>query len=105
MLRVLSAFSAARGADSAAADRRRNLLAVSLASFLASVGFMVATPVLPDLITQVTTPDSLGSGLGVGLWFGIAISIAPLLTAVTGPIWPSRGERFGHRAMIERSLV
>ena len=105
MLRVFSAFSAGRGADRAAADRRRNLLAVSLASFLASVGFMVATPVLPGLIIQVTTPDSLGAGLGVGLWFGIAISVAPLLTALTGPFWASLGERFGHRAMIERSLV
>ena len=105
MLRVLSAFAAGRGADRAAADRRRNLLAVSLASFLASVGFMVATPVLPGLLTQVTTPDSLGAGLGVGLWFGLAISVAPLLTAMTGPLWAAMGERFGHRAMIERSLV
>jgi MFS family permease len=105
MLRVFSAFSAGRGADSAAADRRRNLLAVSLASFLASVGFMVAMPVLPGLMNQVSSPDSVGAGLGVGLWLGIAISVAPLLTALTGPIWASMGERFGHRAMIERSLI
>ena len=105
MLRFLSAFSAGRGVDSAAADRRRNLLALSLASFLASVGFMVAMPVLPGLMTQVSTPDSVGAGLGAGLWLGIAISVSPLLTALTGPIWASMGERFGHRAMVERSLV
>src|SRR6186713_2939971 len=60
MVRMVSAFSLGRGATGEAAERRRNL---------------------------------------------IAISIAPLMTALTGPLWTSMGERFGRKAMLERSIV
>ncbi|MFN8523373.1 MAG: MFS transporter [Chloroflexota bacterium] len=80
---------------------RRNLLAVSLASFLASVGFMVVMPLLPTLLRE-TSADGAAN---MGLWLGLAISVAPLLTAATGPLWTAMGERLGHKMMIERSLV
>lgn len=101
MIQIYSAFSRGRGAPSAAAERRRNLLAVSLAAFLASVGFMVVMPFLPGLLREVTGVDSTASGL----WLGLAISIAPLMTALTGPIWSAVGERYGRKAMLERSVV
>src|SRR5688572_5133953 len=101
MVRMVSAFSLGRGATGAAAERRRNLIAVSIVSFLASVGFMVVMPFLPGLLREVTGSDAAGSGL----WLGLAISIAPLMTALTGPLWTALGERFGRKAMLERSVV
>lgn len=101
MVRIFSAFSAGRGASRVDVARRRNLLAVSLASLLASVGFTVALPVLPGLLREVAS-DDLGR---LGLWLGLAISVSPLLTAVSGPIWAALGQRYGHKVMIERALV
>lgn len=101
MVRMISALSLGRGATGAAAERRRNLIAVSVVSFLASVGFMVIMPFLPGLLREVTGSDA-GSA---GLWLGLAISVAPLMTALTGPLWTSMGERFGRKAMLERSVV
>jgi DHA1 family multidrug resistance protein-like MFS transporter len=98
---MVSAFSLGRGATGAAAERRRNLIAVSVACFLASVGFMVVMPFLPGLLREVTGADAASTGL----WLGLAISIAPLMTALTGPIWTAMGERFGRKAMLERSVV
>lgn len=101
MVRMISAFSLGRGAAGAAAERRRNLIAISVVSFLASVGFMVVMPSLPGLLREVTGADAAATGL----WLGLAISVAPLLTAVTGPLWTSMGERFGRKAMLERSVI
>jgi MFS family permease len=101
MVRMISAFSLGRGATGAAAERRRNLLAVSIASFLASVGFMVVMPFLPGLLREVVGEDPAS----VSLWLGLAISIAPLATALTAPIWTTLGERYGRKAMLERSVV
>jgi DHA1 family multidrug resistance protein-like MFS transporter len=101
MVRMVSAFSLGRGATGEAAERRRNLIAISIACFLASVGFMVVMPFLPGLLREVTG----GDGASTGLWLGFAISIAPLMTALTGPLWTSMGERFGRKAMLERSIV
>src|SRR5581483_4493402 len=101
MIRSLGALSRGRGADRAAAERRRNLIAISVACFLASVGMMVVMPSLPGLLREVSGDDS---GMA-GLWLGLAISIAPLMTALTGPFWASIGERYGRKGMIERSLI
>jgi len=98
---MVSAFSLGRGATGAAAERRRNLIAISVASFLASVGFMVVMPFLPGLLREVTGGDAASAGL----WLGLAISIAPLMTALTGPLWTAMGERYGRKAMLERSIV
>src|SRR5215211_6150319 len=87
MVRMVSAFSLGRGATGEAAERRRNLIAISVASFLASVGFMVVMPFLPGLLREVTG----GDGASTGLWLGFAISIAPLMTALTGPLWTAMG--------------
>ena len=101
MVRMVSALSLGRGATGAAAERRRNLIAISIACFLASVGFMVVMPFLPGLLREVTGGDAASTGL----WLGLAISIAPLMTALTGPLWTSMGERYGRKAMLERSVV
>jgi len=101
MAHILSLFTAGRGATPADAARRRNLLAVSLASFLASVGFMVVVPLLPGLVREVVGADVASAGL----WLGLAISVSPLLTALTGPFWGALGDHYGHKLMIQRSLL
>jgi MFS family permease len=101
MIRSLSAVARGRGGDSAATERHRNLIAISAACFLASVGMMVVMPSLPTLLQDVAGSD----GASVGLWLGLAISVAPLMTALTGPFWTTIGERFGRKGMIERSLI
>jgi DHA1 family multidrug resistance protein-like MFS transporter len=101
MVRLVSALTLGRGVAGAAAERRRNLIAVSVVSFLASVGFMVIMPFLPGLLREVTGSDAASAGL----WLGLAISIAPLMTALTGPLWATMGERFGRKAMLERSVI
>ena len=101
MVRIFSALSAGRGATRADAARRRNLLALSLATFLASVGFMIVMPLLPGLIRESVG----GDGAQVGPWLGLAIGVSPLLTALTGPFWSVLGDRFSRKAMIQRSLV
>ena len=101
MIRIFSALSARHGATRADAARWRNLLALSLATFLASVGFMIVMPLLPGLIRESVG----GDGAQVGPWLGLAIGVSPLLTALTGPFWSVLGERFGRKAMIQRSLV
>jgi DHA1 family multidrug resistance protein-like MFS transporter len=101
MIRTLGALSHERSADRAATGRRRNLIAISIACFLASVGMMVVMPSLPGLLREVSGGDTDAAGL----WLGLAISIAPLMTALTGPLWASIGERYGRKGMMERSLI
>jgi DHA1 family multidrug resistance protein-like MFS transporter len=97
---MLGAWSQRTPLDPDAAIRRRNLFAVSVASFMASIGFMVVMPLLPGLLHEVTADAA-----SIGLWLGLAVSVAPLMTAATGPFWTTMGERFGHKLMIERSLI
>jgi MFS family permease len=62
---------------------------------------MVVMPLLPGLVRDVVGGDIAAAGL----WLGVAISVSPLLTALTGPFWSRLAERFGHKAMIQRSLI
>ena len=58
MIRTLGALSHERSADRAATARRRNLIAISIACFLASVGMMVVMPSLPGLLREVSGGDT-----------------------------------------------
>ena len=79
----------------------RNLLAVYIGSFFASIGFAFATPLLPLFTLELLFGDTAA----VGFWVGLAIGISPALTALTGPVWGTLGDRFGQKAMIQRALV
>jgi DHA1 family multidrug resistance protein-like MFS transporter len=88
---------------------RRNLLAVYIGAFFAALGFSLVTPLMPLLVLELLGGSpSMSSGQSLaqaGLWAGIAIGIAPLLTALTGPWWGSLGDRVGQKKMIQRALV
>lgn len=80
---------------------RRNLLAVYIGAFFASLGFSFVTPLLPLFVL-----DLLGGDIGpVGFWVGMAIGISPLLTAATGPYWGALSDRLGQKVMLQRALV
>ena len=80
---------------------RRNLLAVYIAAFFASLGFSFVTPLLPLYILELLDGDLAR----VAMWVGISLGVSPLLTALTAPWWGAIGDRFGQRAMIQRALV
>lgn len=79
----------------------RNLLAVYVAAFFASLGFSFVTPLLPLFTLELLDGDLAR----VAIWVGIAVGIAPLLTALTGPWWGVLGNRVGQKKMIQRALV
>jgi MFS transporter, DHA1 family, multidrug resistance protein len=80
---------------------QRNLLAVYVGAFFASLGFSFVAPLMP-LFTLELLHDDLAM---VTLWVGLATGISPLLTAATGPWWGAIGDRVGQKRMIQRALV
>lgn len=80
---------------------RRNLFAVTAASFMGYAGFTLAMPFLPLFISQLGVED-VGQ---VALWTGVSLGITPGMTAFFSPVWGRLADRFGRKIMIERSLV
>jgi MFS family permease len=91
--------SVTRPADSAA--WRRNVFAVTAASFMGYTGFTLVMPFLPLFIAQLGVSD-VGE---VAMWTGLSLGVTPGLTALLAPAWGRLGDRFGRKIMVERSLV
>jgi MFS family permease len=85
----------------ASAPWRRNVFAVTAASFMGYTGFTLVMPFLPLFIGQLGVSD-IGE---VAMWTGISLGITPALTAILAPLWGRLGDRFGRKIMVERSLV
>jgi MFS family permease len=85
----------------ASAPWRRNVFAVTAASFMGYTGFTLVMPFLPLFIGQLGVSD-VGE---VAMWTGISLGITPALTAMLAPLWGRLGDRFGRKIMVERSLV
>ena len=79
---------------------RRNLFALRITGFTAYLGFVFASPLLPLYLAEL-----LGPGGDVDLWTGITFAVSPLLGAITGPIWGHVADRFGPKAMLQRSIL
>src|SRR5215471_7258929 len=90
--------STALPADSA---WRRNVYAVTAASFLGYTGFTLVMPFLPLFIAQLGVSD-VGQ---VAMWTGVSLGITPGLTAVLAPAWGRLGDRYGRKIMLERSMA
>ncbi len=84
-----------------AASWRRNLFAVTSASFMGFTGFTLVMPFLPLFIAQLGVSD-VGQ---VALWTGLSLGVTPALTAVMSPFWGRLADRYGRKIMIERSLA
>jgi DHA1 family multidrug resistance protein-like MFS transporter len=79
---------------------RRNLFAVTAASFIGFMGFTLVMPFLPLYFHQLGVTD-VGR---VAAWSGLSLGVTPALTALLAPLWGRVADRFGRKIMIERSL-
>ena len=80
---------------------RRNLFAVTSASFIGFMGFTLVMPFLPLYFHQLGVED-VGQ---VAMWSGLSLGVTPALTALLAPFWGRLADRFGRKIMVERSLV
>ena len=80
---------------------RRNVYAVTAASFIGYTGFTLVMPFLPLFIGQLGVTD-VGQ---IAMWTGVSLGVTPALTAILAPAWGRLGDRYGRKIMVERSLV
>ncbi|HZR25020.1 MAG TPA: MFS transporter [Vicinamibacterales bacterium] len=80
---------------------RRNVLAVTAASFLGYTGFTLVMPFLPLFIRQLGVTD-VGE---IAIWTGVSLGVTPGLTAILAPMWGKLGDRYGRKIMVERSMA
>ncbi len=80
---------------------RRNLFAVTAASFIGFTGFTLVMPFLP-LYFHLLGVNDVGD---VALWSGLSLGVTPGLTALLAPLWGRLADRFGRKIMVERSLL
>ena len=78
---------------------RRNVFAVTAASFMGYTGFTLVMPFLPLFIAQLGISD-VGE---IAMWTGLSLGVTPALTALLAPAWGRLGDRFGRKIMVERS--
>ena len=80
---------------------RRNLFAVTAASFIGFTGFTLVMPFLPLYFQQLGVQD-IGE---IAMWSGLSLGVTPALTAMLAPFWGRLADRYGRKIMVERSLV
>ena len=80
---------------------RRNVFAVTAASFMGYTGFTLVMPFLPLFIGQLGVSD-VGE---IAMWTGLSLGVTPALTALLAPAWGRLGDRYGRKIMVERSLI
>jgi MFS family permease len=80
---------------------RRNLVAVTAASFIGFAGFTLVMPFLPLYFQELGVQD-VGD---VALWTGLSLGVTPALTALLAPFWGRLADRYGRKIMVERSLA
>jgi DHA1 family multidrug resistance protein-like MFS transporter len=83
-----------------APDWRRNLVAVTVATFIGFTGFTLVMPFLPLYLEELGLHDT-GA---IAIWAGLALGITPAVTAFMAPVWARVGERYGRKLMVARSL-
>jgi DHA1 family multidrug resistance protein-like MFS transporter len=80
---------------------RRNLFAVTAASFIGFTGFTLVMPFLPLYFQQLGVTD-VGD---IAMWSGLSLGVTPAFTALLSPFWGRLADRYGRKIMVERSLV
>ena len=86
--------------DPPAPDWRRNLAAVTVATFIGFTGFTFVMPFLPLYFEQLGVTD-IGA---IAVWSGVSLGVTPAVTAIMAPLWARVGERYGRKLMVARSL-
>jgi DHA1 family multidrug resistance protein-like MFS transporter len=80
---------------------RRNVVAMTAASFTGFMGFTLVMPFLPVYFGELGVADP---GM-IALWSGLSLAVTPALTALCAPFWGRLADRVGHKIMVERSLA
>jgi DHA1 family multidrug resistance protein-like MFS transporter len=80
---------------------RKNLFAVTAATFIGFTGFTLVMPFLPLYFQQLGVTD-IGE---IALWSGLSLGVTPAITALMAPLWGRLADRVGRKIMIERSLA
>ena len=80
---------------------RKNLFAVTAATFIGFTGFTLVMPFLPLNFQQLGVTD-IGE---IALWSGLSLGVTPAITALMAPLWGRLADRVGRKIMIERSLA
>lgn len=80
---------------------KRNLFAVTAASFIGFTGFTLVMPFLPLYFRQLGVED-VGE---IAVWSGLSLGVTPALTAALAPLWGRLADRFGRKLMVGRSLA
>jgi MFS transporter, DHA1 family, multidrug resistance protein len=80
---------------------RRNIFAVTAASFIGFTGFTLVMPFLPSYLQQLGVTDE-GE---IALWSGLSLGVTPAVTALMAPFWGRLADRVGRKIMVERSLA
>jgi len=80
---------------------RRNVVAVTAASFVGFAGFTLVMPFLPLYIRELGVTDVAE----IALWAGLSLGATPAVTAILSPFWGRVADRYGRKLMVERSLI
>jgi DHA1 family multidrug resistance protein-like MFS transporter len=80
---------------------KRNQAAITAAAFVGFTGFTLVMPFLPLYFRDLGVTD-VGD---IALWTGATLGVSPAIAAVTAPLWGRVGDRFGHKILVQRSLV
>ncbi len=86
--------------DTESPDWRRNLAAVTVATFIGFTGFTLVMPFLPLYLEELGVHDT-GA---IAIWAGVALGITPAVTALMAPVWARVADRYGRKLMVARSL-
>ena len=74
---------------------RKNLFAVTAASFIGFTGFTLVMPFLPLYLQQLGVSD-VGE---IVLWSGLSLGVTPAVTALMAPLWGRLADRVGRKIM------
>ena len=80
---------------------RRNLFAITGATFIGFASFTMVMPFLP-LYFQALGLSDVGA---IAMWSGLSLGVTPAMTALLAPTWGRLADRFGLKLMVMRSLV
>lgn len=80
---------------------RRNLYAITIAQWLAIVGFTLREPILPFYLKELGNLDTEAATR----WSGFFAAGGGITMAVTAPIWGLVGDRIGRKPMLLRSMI
>jgi MFS family permease len=94
-------FRIGSAAPDASPSARRNLIALTAASFIGFTGFTLVMPFLPLYMRQLGVTD-VGE---IALWTGLSLGVTPAITALLSPAWGRLADRFGRKLLVVRSLV